>query len=207
MKCQYIIFLGFFALVTSGVCRDEMGMPFILCIPASELAKKTYETGTDQMLFLRGFRNGAEMQITDPELAATYALQERQDPLGRGCKMGIAAAGERGEFYRTLHPGDFGYTSTGWKKGVFVRGPEEFSFKFDETGEKAACTFSSFAWNNWKATQKREPDYTGEIWIKGWLSPKGRFGHMGRTERKVYITEVYKYVARDSLQQNITGKD
>lgn len=194
MKFRLTIFFASMALMSVG--DISAGMPFNLCIPASELAKQHYQAEKDQISFLRGFKNGVEMGLTDPDFAATYSRTEYSTPSAQGCKIGIAAVSEGGALFLKVNPGDLGYTFFDWKAGSFSRGPDIFAFKFIDSEELVPCTISSAAWNNWKATQKVEPDYRGDVWIRGWLSPEGRFGARGGSKRKIFITEVYKHVPR-----------
>jgi len=196
------------ALLCFGVCvtglgqdQNDFGMPFAICVHAAEKAMKLSNDPKDQIKFLRGFRKGIELGVTNDPMASAYNKADNEDPFYQGIKEGLQSVTKGSDHFIRVSPYDLGYAQVSWRKGKFSHHHEgglHFSFVDVDEDDDMLALFSSFAWNNWLTVRRKTtPDYSGEFWVRGSISPEGNYGHMGRTKRKIFITEVYQQTTKN----------
>jgi hypothetical protein len=164
-------------------------MPIRLCIPATEAAKSHFTDEADQILFLQGFRWGAEMAVAGS--LRGLVLDESQTPSKTGFRYAIAALGPGGPLQSKVGLLDFGYSMFEWKQGLLVLGHEQSSFTPD--GEKTPY------WVVFRDSLQDRIPRTGSsgvrVWMKAWLSPEGMYGHMGQARRQLSVIDFYELSA------------
>jgi len=161
------------------------GMPFPLCIPASKAATAEYEDEEQRIQFLQGYRLGALQAV----IGRTYtgsSLDEEDTPFARGYRSGKTHIAEIAKAKKFVSLSEFGYELVALE-GVLRLGFEQSHFTA-KTGEGSYwIVFPDYmrpkipkgTWPNGKP-----------VTVKGWLSPKGIYGHMGRAKHELVVHEI-----------------
>lgn len=163
-------------------------MPLALCIPAAEAAKSKYQTQKEQLQFLSGFRQGAE----DSAVGRIGIISSKSEPITEGYRHAISLLGPGGPLQKKMRLSHFGYSWLDWAKGMLSLKPEQSHFTPDGRQKPYWIVFP----DDVKSQLERIP--TGgrregvRVWVKGWLSPEGRFGHFGSYPRQLVVSEIYK---------------
>jgi hypothetical protein len=176
------------SVVIGGVRAGHVeAIPAALCIAAADAARSAYTNQTDQIEFLRGFRYG----YLETLIGETYSSSLDHDllPYASGFR-----AGRQDEIQRRQHGQpfagvwfeDFGYTQ------VEATGSLELGF---ETAKFTPRTGTNFWWIRLPDRLRRGSgrDYETlwqngqKLFVKGWLSPEGIYGHMGMYKRELIV--------------------
>lgn len=194
MKCLQIVLLALAIGSGAGIC-SEKGMPIKLCVPAVEMAMKLFQDSDEQNEFLRGFRNGVESELAEPGYLGKYITSEPTKPYQFGQRAGAEAVSPEGKWRRVVSLSDLGYSQMDWKEVAINCGLEEgYSFELPDSKDVVYCRFAPWVWEKWKPRFESFEVIGGgkKIWVKGWLSPVGGYGHMAYAKRRMLVTELYR---------------
>ena len=174
-------------------------MPIKLCVPAVEMAVKLFQDSEEQNEFLSGFRNGVESELVEPGDLGKSIFSNPESPYHIGRRAGAEAVSPDGKLSKSVDLTDLGYSLMDWKEVAINCGLEEgYSFKLPDSKDVVYCRFTPWVWEKWKPRFESFEVIGGgkKIWVKGWLSPVGRYGHMAYATRRMLVTELYRKESR-----------
>lgn len=161
------------------------GMPFSLCIPASKAATAEYEDEEQRIQFLRGYRLGALQAAIG--LTYTYSSLDKEDTsFARGYRSGKAHIAEIAKAKKFVSLFEFGYELV-VLEGVLRLGFEQSHFT--PKGEEGPYWIVFPDYMRPKIPKGTWPNGK-PVTVKGWLSPKGIYGHMGRAKHELVVHEI-----------------
>ena len=175
----------FISLILYNAILYEETMPLRLCIPAAQAAIAKYENEEERIQFLRGYRYGA-LQATIG-LTYTYSSLDKEDkPYARGYRSGKAHIKERAKTKQFISLSEFGYQPVALE-GILRLGFEQSHFTPKGQDRPYWIVFpdsmrSQIPKGTW-------PDGKSVI-VKGWLSPRGMYGHMVRSTYELIVLEI-----------------
>lgn len=175
----------FISLILCNASLYEETMPLRLCIPAAQAAIAEYENEEERIQFLRGYRYGA-LQATI-RLTYTYSSLDKENrPYARGYRSGKAHIEERAKTKQFMSLSEFGYQPVALE-GILRLGFEQSHFTPKGQDRPYWIVFpdsmrSQIPKGTW-------PDGKSVI-VKGWLSPRGMYGHMVRSTYELIVLEI-----------------
>lgn len=175
----------FISLILCNASLYEETMPMRLCIPAAQAAVAEYENEEERIQFLKGFRQGA-LQAT---IGLTYtgsSLDTEDSPYAKGYRSGKAHIKERAKAKQFMSLSEFGYQPVALE-GILRLGFEQSHFTPKGQDRPYWIVFpdsmrSQIPKGTW-------PDGKS-VTVKGWLSPRGIYGHMGRSTYELIVLEI-----------------
>lgn len=175
----------FISLIIYNASLYEETMPLRLCIPAAQAAVAEYKNEEERIQFLRGFRQGS-LQAT---IVLTYTgsnLDTEDSPYAKGYRSGKAYIKKRAKAKQFISLSEFGYQSI-TLEGIIRLGFEQSHFTPKGQDRPYWIVFpdsmrSQIPKGTW-------PDGKSVI-VKGWLSPRGIYGHMGRATYEFIVREI-----------------
>jgi hypothetical protein len=126
--------------------------------------------------YLKGYKDGVEAQLMkhDAALLVDYAGDKSW---GRGYEQGIVDA--------RWSNGVFSFADIGYEK--YFNGVGEFQFGFEKSS--FSTEGSEVLW--WvKAMPGISFDKCGKCSVQGWITKKGKYGHMGQYQRTIMVISV-----------------
>jgi len=175
-------------LISLILCNTGIGdetMPLRLCIPAAQAATAEYENEKERIQFLRGYRRGA-LQATIG-LTYTYSSLDNEDtPFARGYRSGKMHVTERAKAKQSLTLSEFGYEPVALE-GILRLGFEQSHFTPRGQDRPYWVVFPDSMRS--KIPKGTWPDGKS-VTIKGWLSPRATYGHMGRAKYELIVREI-----------------
>ncbi|MFQ6036260.1 MAG: hypothetical protein ACE5NM_10520, partial [Sedimentisphaerales bacterium] len=175
----------FISLILYNASLYEETMPLRLCIPAAQAAIAEYENEEERIQFLRGYRRGA-LQATIG-LTYTYSsLDKENTPYARGYRSGKAHIEERAKTKQFMSLSEFGYQPVALE-GILRLGFEQSHFTPKGHNRPYWIVFPDFIRS--QIPEGTRPDGKS-VTVKGWLSPRGIYGHMGRSTYELIVLEI-----------------
>ena len=170
-------------LYNAGI-RDET-MPLRLCIPAAQAAVAEHENEEERIQFLKGFRQ-CVLQAT---IGLTYtgsSLDKEDTPYAQGYRSGKAHIAEQTKMKKFMSLSEFGYHPIALE-GILRLGFEQSHFTPKGQDRPYWIVFpdsmrSQIPKGTW-------PDGKS-VTVKGWLSPRGTYGHMGIATYEFIVREI-----------------
>lgn len=165
-------------------CRE---IPTVLCIPATKAAQSAYSKEEQQFDFLRGYRYGYLQFLIDIDEASSISHHPKTSPFAAGFRAALGYAKERSEHKPSLR---IWLDSFGYKP---VERVGKFSLGFETSHFIPGNNEPSWCFRLPKAVREKSQGILRDektFKVKGWLSPKGNYGHMGACQYEVVIYEL-----------------
>jgi hypothetical protein len=172
-------------ILYNGVPYEET-MPLRLCIPAAQAAIAEYETEEKRIKFLRGYRYGALRATIG--LSNKSSLDKEDTPYARGYRSGKKYAGEKTKTKQHLSLSEFGYEPI-TLEGILRLGFERSHFTPNGQDRPYWIVFADYMHMRSQIPKGTWPDGKSVI-VKGWLSPRGTYGHMGLARHEIVAIEI-----------------
>ena len=175
-------------LVTVAAHGEQCSeIPAILCIPASKAAQSAYSKKEEQVEFLRGYRYGYLQFLIDIDEASSMSIHPKTSPFATGFRAAIRYAKEQNEHKPSpsIWLENFGYKP--------VERVGKFSLGFERSHFIPGNNEPSWCYRLPKVTREKNPGILRDgksLRIKGWLSPRGYYGHMGACQLEIVIYEI-----------------
>lgn len=170
-------------LCNAGI-RDET-MPLRLCIPAAQAAVAEYENEEERIQFLKGFRQSA-LQATIGLTDSGSSLDKEDGPYARGSRSGKAHIEERAKTKQFMSLSEFNY------QFISLEGILRLGFEHSHFTPKGKIRPYWIVFPDSMRSQIPKGTWPDGkyVTVKGWLSPRGMYGHMGRATYEFIVREI-----------------
>jgi hypothetical protein len=172
-------------LYNAGIRHETM--PLRLCIPAAQSAVAEHENEEERIQFLKGFRQGA-LQATIGLTYTSSSLYTEGSPYAKGYRSGKTHIEKRAQAKQFMSLSEFGYQL------VTLEGILRLGFKqshFTPTGQDRTYWIVFPDCMRSQIPKGTLPDGKS-VTVKGWLSPRGTYGHMGVSTYELIVHGISK---------------
>ena len=174
----------FISLILYNARLYEETMPLRLCIPAAQAAIAEYETEEKRIKFLRGYRYGALKATIG--LSNKSSLDKEDTPYARGYRSGKVHIKEQAKTKQSMSLSEFSYHPV-TLEGILRLGFEQSHFTPNGEDRPYWIVFPDYMRS--QIPKGTWPDGKSVI-VKGWLSSRGTYGHMGLAPHEIVAIEI-----------------